>query len=253
MHANVVDHWSKKVPRVALRMVLVLIILASSACYFRGYADPLPPLVWTGGTYIDASPEFPASVDAFATATDTGFTVFGYCSDIGNECYSSFDADRTFTVTSPGSFLISGSELTSVSALECDPASCHASSYVSASFDGDIIIPFGDDVFEFSGVRSAHSPNFEVTLQFSDAQSDVVRLPLGNYALMEYYSLASYGSGDISMDYHLQDSIVPMPIPEPRGYVVFLGAAFAIMCGRKLGRDRIALRGERTGPKTLSN
>jgi hypothetical protein len=200
--------------------LLTLALLATTVM-----ADPMPRLVWTGDPII-------AGFMTRGSATQTGMTVKGNCFEPDRGCFDGgITADRPFTVTSPGTFKVIGSEETTALISSCDPNFCFSSAFGAASFSGAITLLPTDFGFGFSDNGSAASPNAEVFINLRESQSRIVTLPLGNYTLEESYVETAGGSGDSGFDFALDTSVIPTP--EPQGYGVFLGAAFiAMLCWR---------------------
>jgi hypothetical protein len=195
-----------------------LLIAVVSIAVLR--ADPAPALTWTS----DA-----VSVSGVVSTTSTGMIAFGSC--LG--CGFAFFADRTFTVTSPGTFVLS-----TVISLDGDSTNCRIFSFCLpfARFVGEIDgeTNVGTDIF-FGGPNSQHfadSGSDTVDCGADDAQclaifdledhrSNSIILGLGDYILFENYT--GFGGGaDPFFRYSIDASLVPTP--EPKGGIIVAGA-----------------------------
>jgi hypothetical protein len=119
-------------------------------------------------------------------------------------------AFRDFTVTSPGTFVVSGSVNVSMGASNCIPIECNTSSFLIFGFSLSNDLSPG---IEFGGSDSAFSPNTEVDSSLSDSQSAVIGLAVGDYVLTEDLYGHAIGSGSLGWDFNGDFSLVPTPEP----------------------------------------
>jgi hypothetical protein len=195
-------------------------------------ADTLPPsLVWTGD---------PTSYGGIANATDTGMAISDSCLP-GPNCFSSDAWTRTFTVTSPGTFVLSGSVTENAGASNCDPFACSPSASISNTFTLLTSVMFASGGLDLSGSGSATSPTGCGTqcgafINLSDAESVDVNLGIGNYTLLGDYNESTNSTGDMYVE--LQGDLNLVPTPEPREAVVLLVLPFVTLLWRRRYRGR---------------
>jgi hypothetical protein len=181
-----------------------------------------PNLVWTGDPV--ASESGVGDIQVSVRASATVMTVTGSCFIAATSCDANFMWDRPFTVTSPGDFVLSESMQDSILAFNCVPDQCQPTSFASASFSG-----ISNQGTLLSGSSSGANPGSEVIFSFSNSQSTVLTLGLGDYFLVENYSEIANGSGDISSVLNGDFSLVPMPEPRIAAYILaaaLLGAVW---------------------------
>jgi len=197
-------------------------------------ADPLPPsLVWTADPITSfTSPANSPDSGASAFATDTGMGVNGSCIAESTTCYSEYAFVRTFTVTSPGTFVASGSLTDDILAFNCVPDFCYPSATATGSFtvSGDFI-DLSDAGSAVNSSSDCVSLGCEVFLNLSDTESSLVTLADGNYALAEQFTESAVGNGDTSLDFNGTFSLVPTP--EPRYGFAVVALALLIVLWRK--------------------
>ncbi len=219
-----------------------LLLLAS--CFVAiASADSLPPsLVWTADPIAYA---LDTGTGALAEATDTGMTVDGGCVAFGPSCGADFIWYRTFTVTSPGTFVLSASASDELGAFNCwAGGGCASSATVSASFTVSDLLTFSTIL---SGSGSATNPatcppiGCQVSLDLTDSETSLITLGVGNYELFETYNGYADASGNLTIDFQGQFSLVPTP--EPKADIAVIGLAFAIMLLLKRTRIRMLTHG----------
>jgi len=189
-------------------------------------ADSLPPsLVWTGDPYSSPSGGI---LGADANPTDTGMMVYGYCFEEGPSCGGQFFWYRPFTITSPGTFVFSAAVTDELFATNCLQG-CAPSASVFAMFTvSDQLTDTG-----LSDSGSASNPGTcdpilgcQVTLNLSDSESSLITLGDGNYALYETYNGYADASGEVSLDFQGEFSLVPTPEPKTN---IGIATALAMM------------------------
>src|ERR1035438_260943 len=116
------------------RLLLLFVTVAVLA------RSDLPALVWTADptTYV-------AFGSGNANATSSGMQVSGFCFETDTRCGVQASFFRYFTVTSPGTFVISGSIENEVNSDNCIPIACEPSASVTSSFNvtsGFLAIPY---------------------------------------------------------------------------------------------------------------
>jgi hypothetical protein len=227
---------------VSMRCVGMLLLIGLG-CVIAASADALPSLVWDGDPTVQANGG--EQVDSYGTTT--GMEMGGACYAPDNQCFLNFDVQRNFTVTSPGTFVLTGSVYNDVESYDCDPGGCPSPSYAElypgTSFD---VSPVGFG-FSFSGsgvagpVYASYTPydccGSEVTLDMTDTRTELLTLDVGNYTLGEAYNGSAFGSGDTQIVFSGDFSLVPTP--EPIGDIPMLAAAMLIALGLR-SRPRAA-------------
>jgi hypothetical protein len=222
------DHsLSKRIVRTASKMVQMLMMFITITWYSPSYADSLPHLIWTAAPTI-----YTDSGGGGVNPTDTGMTVIVSCEVSAPGCAILFTADRKFAVTSPGDFRLVTSVENDISVLNCDPETCHVSSFAGWSFNGDSSIS-GTSVSSFSGSGFRSSPNTEAIVTLNNAYSALITLARGDYTLEDDYFAEAGGSGDAAIHTTFNSSLVPTP--EPQSYSVFVSVVFVILFFRRRG------------------
>jgi hypothetical protein len=213
---------------------LLLILLC---CVAVASADPVPgSLVW----------------DGTPTATDLST----YCESEGISCGASIYDSESFTVTSPGAFLLSTTISGEFSALSCLPDGCYSSANLEGEWYGDTelyvagtVAPVFGQYLSDSGSNTCtaipdppYPPSCEVSVSVGpDAETDVVTLGLGEYTIYDLYNVYASGGeaeGNATFDTNIVPAPVPDPavVPEPRDGLAILGVAFLIALGLKARR-----------------
>ena len=162
------------------------------------HADVGPgSLVWTGDPVVFSAPFTNNSQNPFPSATDTGMMTQGFCLNYTTYCFiDDFSETRPFTVTSPGTFLLSSSFSSSVFSGNCNPDECFPSAFLDFTYSNIVSVFPGVGSLVFSGSQSATGPVVPVPLPlgenpsiaFLSAQethSEIISLDVGNYVLMD--------------------------------------------------------------------
>jgi hypothetical protein len=224
---------------------LSLLLLLLLCCIGGASADPMPSLVWAGDstvTYSGSDGEFwNVSPNDVATGIDTAAS----CGNLGGDCSVDFTVDGTFTVTSPGDFLLSTAVTFSGNSSNCNPGDC----------DGLSPAEMSATLYGFTGLSTAPGGFFQtlsdsasnsvacapvsicfVSLAMDDSASNIVDLGLGTYTLVQQYQLEPvYADGDDSWNADFNTSLLPAPVPEPRGAIAFLALALLAVLGLRRG------------------
>lgn len=226
--------------------------LLISFCFaFSAIADPVPSLVWTGDP--TGGGVFPDCQDGGGTtpeATTNGIDTMAFCLGSAGFNGGEFIVDRTFTVTSPGDFLLSTSVLLSGTGANCYPLGCFSSAQVEVS-EGGVTELFLGSVYSgagpvgglsgpsLSGSSTTNCGSSLVCETFLGLypnpivgnESEVVYLGLGDYTLEQDYTLFEDGiepSGGGDFNTCLVTGSLPsscvFPTPEPR-WQIFISLA----------------------------
>jgi hypothetical protein len=216
------------------------------------YADAV--LVWTGDpTVVASNPSFPPNVSG-----GQGIFTTNFCEDpnVPSCDIIGWTADRTFTVTSPGLFLLSSSVGISESANNCSPGGCRPFAGLLVSFtesdsisgpvsfsqslsdSGQIgpIFPGGSTSgFCASGTSCSAPPcSAEFGILFcvvvigrTESQGNTVDLSPGDYKLEQTFFYSSESNGDDSGRVSVTTDLVAA-IPEPGAYAPVLICGLAV-------------------------
>lgn len=196
-----------------------------------GHADAAS-LIWTGDPTISFF-HSDAEGGATASSTPTGMMGTASCMNAGTSCTFEFDAYRPFTVTKAGNFVVSTSLDAEITALMCVPVLCSTSTFVRGTLSGN------GPGLSISKTFHATSQDPELFLSITDASSELITLGLGDYTIEQNFTDIMFASGDNSIDFTANSSIVPTP--EPRGYVVFGLVAMLWLRHRRHAISRLRL------------
>jgi hypothetical protein len=210
---------------VGVAMKRFLLIAVVSIAVLR--ADPTPALTWTSDAVFIAGGGFAGSTP---TGIDVGFSCLG--------CGLNFLAARPFTVTSPGTFVLSTVISLDGESTNCRIfAFCAPSAVFSAALDGDTSVETGD-IFSFGGPSQHFTDSGSDTVDcgpdaqclaslfLEDHRSNSIALGLGNYFLEEDYTVSG-GGLDPFLRFDIQASLVPTP--EPRGGIIIVAGALLMV------------------------
>jgi len=210
-----------------MRRLLPLIFLSAVAVL---RADFLPPaLVWDG--------------DAFdAGDTSTGFESDNYCLG-ASSCAFGFEGGpyRIFTVTSPGYFVFSSSVSANFYGYSCNPGECITDGSLTGTVSGSTEMDGVDLDFSYSNSVTFCPSCVLEEFGYSDSQSTVVYLALGEYALAGLELFDSDSPENLS-SFIVDASLVPAP--EPRLGIALLGIALMMLLRACIRQKR---KGSRIG------
>jgi hypothetical protein len=171
-------------------------------------------------------------------------TVSTSCNQFGAACIESLTAQRNFTVTSPGDFVLSSLESISAEAIICNPIACSPEPIVNVSYNGGVGIsgPASAGIgFSGSGSKTGPPGTTVVFLTLNDAPSQAVFLPTGDYAMVTTFSINVSGPNEeVSSGSFLTDSLVP--VPEPRNLAAVFLAILVIAFVKKARANSVGSR-----------
>jgi hypothetical protein len=211
-------------------------------------ADPAPGFIWTGDAVL--SPQLQA-IDGGLITTPNGFDFTASCdSYVG--CGGNFEVDRNFTVSSPGSFVLSTDITAGGSDFNCGIFSCQPYAFLSASYrtsssicPGVSSVCLGADQLDIAGSGSSASGTTDMSgigcqdvgsdcaafLNLSDARSVSVDLGVGDYTLDQMYSVMVSGNGFTEFSASFDTTLIAAPEPRPSTALLAV-AFFASLCLR---------------------
>lgn len=218
-----------------------LLLLSFAGWIVVASASPAPPsLVWTGDPIINPATLYVDGIGgASGFSTDTGMQVLAGCTGIGDFCGLGFTLSRAFTVTSPGTFVLTSSVENDAEASNCLPfPGCSSEADLSdsvSSFVGVLGMGLGYSPSGSAGpvyaepIYSDGSSDYnpaEVFLNVNNSQFTILTLGLGDYTLEEDYFGIAQGTGETNISVDGRFSLVPTP--EPRGGIAFMIVSFSI-------------------------
>jgi hypothetical protein len=172
-----------------------------------------------------------------AEDTGTGISFAGSCFN-SDGCSESSMVYRTFTVTSPGTFNVSGDLTASGTSFSCSPAGCRPYAASGGSFDDtDSVGTLTFDLVANGYNQTDPCSICQASITLSDSNSFVIALDAGDYGLSETYDDGFGGTGSSSSSYSGDLSITPTPEPSTVPPLVgFTGCL--LLYFRKLRRGR---------------
>jgi len=210
------------------------LLLASFVVTAILHADTaLPSLIWTGST------------TGGGTDTLDGVEISGVCTpESEKSCGAEGLAERTFTVTSPGLFVLSTLAELSFSSASYDigqgfsPAAELFAEFEDQAFDGFLLGSSGSSIVPCgpSNILPSGFCLVETSLNLSTGWvSEQLYLDSGDYTFQQGFAFDAAGSGLVDGTGTFDGNLVPTP--EPRGGIAVLAGAFLVLLWWP-GRDR---------------